>query len=212
MSEISQVWTTEPIRWPDRWRGPWELVLSWAIVKGRFECVGLALNPIGPGEPAAPLTARTLRRLKLGEFVDEERPNAKRAILRWIEDEEEPLWPETRPGLDPFTGMPVPDRPFFTDPKRVARRRRVVRRKRARSEFEAIEATEGTKGGRTKLTSEHLAQVAAVYADAYATGDPTQAVADRWHVTKSTAAKWLTRAREEGLLGAAIHGKTGGIP
>jgi transposase len=54
--------------------------------------------------------------------------------------------------------------------------------------------------------------VARVYINAlYYTGKPTKAVADEWMVAKSTAAKWVRKARDLKLLGETRRGKSGGI-
>jgi len=51
---------------------------------------------------------------------------------------------------------------------------------------------------------EHYEEVAAVYRAAFAAGKhPTKAVADHFGVSKSTAAKKVSRARELGLLAPA---------
>jgi hypothetical protein len=60
--------------------------------------------------------------------------------------------------------------------------------------------------------TEHYAAVARVYINAlYYTGKPTKAVADEWMVAKSTAAKWVRKARDLKLLGETRRGKSGGI-
>lgn len=60
---------------------------------------------------------------------------------------------------------------------------------------------------RTRITDNHLIAVANVYTDADdAGGAPTRAVADRFDVPHSTAAKWVGRARKQGLLPAAEGG------
>lgn len=60
------------------------------------------------------------------------------------------------------------------------------------------------------LTDTHLRQVADRYRAAYERGDPpTQTVADEMHVARSTAARWVARARERELLGPAMPGRAG---
>ena len=56
---------------------------------------------------------------------------------------------------------------------------------------------------------DHWTSVADVYRAAWVNGDPpTLAVADHWHVSKSTAAKWVAKARNEfHLLPATDKGK-----
>jgi hypothetical protein len=61
---------------------------------------------------------------------------------------------------------------------------------------------------------DHFAKVAAVYTTAHRAGKhPTKAVADHFHVARSTAAKWVARCRSPklGLLGDTVKRKAGGI-
>ncbi|MFJ7525195.1 hypothetical protein ACIQ1S_09730 [Streptomyces griseus] len=62
-------------------------------------------------------------------------------------------------------------------------------------------------GKRYRLTSEHLAQVAAIYREALKEGSgPTRAVANHFDIPHSTAAKWVGRARSQGHLRPTIKG------
>lgn len=62
---------------------------------------------------------------------------------------------------------------------------------------------------RHRLTQKHLEAVADVYTEALSEGEPpTRTVAERFDTTHSTAAKWVTRAREAGLLGATTPGRS----
>ena len=66
--------------------------------------------------------------------------------------------------------------------------------------------------GRPKVTDELLAEVAEVYRDANSHGSaPTQAVADYFQRPRSTAAKWVQRARAEGFLGPAVERRAGEV-
>jgi hypothetical protein len=63
------------------------------------------------------------------------------------------------------------------------------------------------------LNDEHLRQVTELYRAALERGDPpTQTVADEMHAARSTAARWVAKARERGLLGASVRGKAGERP
>lgn len=58
---------------------------------------------------------------------------------------------------------------------------------------------------RHRITEEHLAEVAGIYADADARGEPpTLTVAGHFGVAHSTAAKWVGKARDIGLLKPAL--------
>lgn len=55
---------------------------------------------------------------------------------------------------------------------------------------------------RNRITREHLEKVAEIYRQADADGaPPTRAVQDAFATTHSTAAKWVSQARKEGILG-----------
>lgn len=63
---------------------------------------------------------------------------------------------------------------------------------------------------RNRITGAHLAEVARVYREAHSAGHPpTQAVADHFHKSHSTAARWVGLARKTGQLGQA-DGSRGG--
>jgi hypothetical protein len=54
-------------------------------------------------------------------------------------------------------------------------------------------------------------EIAAVYSEAYRVGLPaTKAVADRWGVSRTAAAKWVARAREKRLLPTTTKGQPKG--
>jgi hypothetical protein len=63
---------------------------------------------------------------------------------------------------------------------------------------------------RRVVTAQHLAEVAGIYRAAVIRGEPpTVAVAERFTVSHSTAARWVGLARDAGTLGPA-HGKRPG--
>jgi hypothetical protein len=71
----------------------------------------------------------------------------------------------------------------------------------------SVEAIDGTargvakSGRRNRITDKHLDDVAAVYTAADEEGAaPTQAVADHFHISHSTAARWVGMARLRGKL------------
>jgi hypothetical protein len=60
------------------------------------------------------------------------------------------------------------------------------------------------------LSDEELDRVAKVYRAALDHGEPaTQAVADELHLARSTAARWVGKARARGILGPALRGRAG---
>jgi hypothetical protein len=49
-----------------------------------------------------------------------------------------------------------------------------------------------------------------VYRAAVENGDPpTQTIADVMHASRPTAARWVAKARERGMLGESLPGKAG---
>jgi hypothetical protein len=67
------------------------------------------------------------------------------------------------------------------------------------------------KPRKQRVTTSRLREVAEVYRVASTTkrGRPKQAVAEAFHVSSSTASRWIRTARERGLLGEAIPGRAG---
>ena len=64
---------------------------------------------------------------------------------------------------------------------------------------------------RNRVTSEHLAEVARVYREAWEAGEhPTMAVRDHFGVSHSTAARWVGQARQKGKLRPPAEGSRGG--
>jgi Family of unknown function (DUF6214) len=60
------------------------------------------------------------------------------------------------------------------------------------------------------ITDENLEQVAELYRAAVGRGDPpTQTVADAMGIPRSTAARWVAKARERKLLGPSLRGRGG---
>lgn len=58
-----------------------------------------------------------------------------------------------------------------------------------------------------------LEAVGRIYSEAYRRGEaPTAAVAERLSISRSTAAKWVMKAREVGILGPATPRRAGGVP
>jgi hypothetical protein len=172
------------------------VVLRYAEVDGRAECVGLEVGADFEASDARdppPLTSSALRRIKLAELIEE---GARRYRDQLRELAELPGFLNSEP--DP-------------EGERLARRTRTSARRRLPA------ATATTRRGRTgrpiERGPEHLAQVAKVYAHAYRAGQrPTEAVRQEWQVSKTTAAKWVARAREAGLLGPTTQRRAGGVP
>lgn len=204
------MWTE--IDWPDETRGPWRIEVGWEVLGGRWEAVALNVSPSGYA-PLAPLRAVDVRGLRLGEIVERSRPQLLDEV-----DREGALAsvPSTLQRLDRQTA----DNPWRSDAERAeAVERAATLEPAVREAAETLAALEGVKPPRAKpgrpalYGPEHWAEVAAIYRDAHIHGlRPTRAVAEKWHVERSTAAKWVARCRDEfGLLGKTEKRKAGGI-
>lgn len=72
------------------------------------------------------------------------------------------------------------------------------------------EESHAGRSGPKGYGAEHFAEVASIYRrEAMVSNRPTAAVAERFVVSKSAAAKWVARARTMGLLPSARKGKVG---
>ena len=159
-----------------------------------MECVGFLVEdirqhlaksglPDDPSEPAHVITAQLLRTLPIGRLTEEMR-REKAEAAGAIADT---LLEE---GQDEAYAHHLQER---------SRR------------FKA----EAAAGGRRPMYDrEHYCKVANVYYRAWRKGDPpTQAVADYFTVSYSTAARWVRECRkpQRGLLGPTRRGKAGGV-
>lgn len=151
-----------------------------AVEDGRPVCIDLGLErrPNGP-----PLNGGMLRRITLGDFVERavERAGHARAPgpVTFNFDGEQILMPSEATG-DGHVAMPISGL-THTKLHQAAKRK-----------------------PRGELTDETLQQVAETYRTALATRKaPTKAVMKRWFVSRSTASRWVKRAREAGFLGPA---------
>jgi hypothetical protein len=95
------------------------------------------------------------------------------------------------------------------DPKMTETYRRRAAKMRTQV---AATRTQARKRGRRPLYSrEHFERVAKIYGVAYETGAPTREVAEVMGVARSTANKWVARARQMGLLNPTEPRKAGGV-
>lgn len=75
-------------------------------------------------------------------------------------------------------------------------------RRRASRQLNAYESEFHRRGGRPPLPANHYVKVAQLYVEARTKGrPPTKAVALAMNASRSTAANWVARCRELGLLG-----------
>jgi hypothetical protein len=177
------------LRWPDPGVGPWHVGLTWSgTQKGRAELVGFELWSRPPGN----------ERLTPG-------PEAE-------------FWDEFNVGLpEPpkFGAKVLHDLPLISlvkDTRRQlietfeaeAARRRDAGEKPLDGFAEGLATTRQGRYG-----PEHFAAVADVYTEALAQGlDPYSEIRERLPASKSTIAKWVSRARHDfGLLPPTTRGR-----
>jgi hypothetical protein len=182
--------------WPDETRGPWFLKLHWDFIDNHWALTGLTIQScVWGAEPGdAPEVARGRHnsvRLTDVDTLGRPRELTSRDLrtlrLADIVEKEGDCWQRLLVETEGAMASP-------------ARGREVVRR-------------EGP--GRPPLyTEEHFAKVARAYSDAYKnrSRNPTQKVAKKFVVSRSTAAKWVARARELGFLDKTEKRVAGGVP
>ena len=79
--------------------------------------------------------------------------------------------------------------------------------------LEAAEKAAGERRvGRRGKDPSHYREVAEVYRAGFRFGNPTQAVAKHFTISRSTAATWVSRARALGFLDPTTKGRAGGVP
>lgn len=188
--------------WPDPTSGPWEVTIYWRAQHGVPTPVGVELKtwrgnwadtrlprPTDNVE-FPPVTGRLLRELPVGRLVET-------TLARWTQF----LHPEWDPTLNP---MEADLEGFMKLSPRMAE---LI----SESEPERQAVDGGRKHGRG-LGSTHYERVAQVYKEAVRLGQsPVQSVAEAFQVSKSNAAKYVARAREQGFLPQTTRGRVGPI-
>lgn len=171
--------------WPDRWKGPWCVSLYWLPIAGRFECVGFAVEL---DEKLAP-DIHLERRLITAQLI------RSIPVGRLIEETRQ------RTGRDAAS---LADGYESHGDAESARQERELA-----DQFKAV----GTQGGRPRMYPDaHYRDVARVYAVAWQSGSsPTKSVEELYHVSHSTAARWVHEARQRSFLGPTDKRKAGGI-
>ena len=153
------------------------------VENGRPVCEGLELKrqPAGP-----PVSGDALRRVPVAAYV----ARAVDEVGYWVV-------PADPPPTVTFDGEAVPLPSIPLDDENVAVPMGGIGRT---AEYRAVTRAPRRQG---RVTDEKLREVADVYRRANATGHPTKAVMEEWHVERATASRWVRRAREAGFLGAA---------
>lgn len=199
--------------WPTDGAPQVAVTVLFKVYGGRPEPVSVTVDLFRDANANPRITADLFRRLPMGALVDAARKDARRSTAAAV------------PGFDPST-MAVGEHIELLEqldprhpaapaeiPRSVADWERLIE-KAVVFHFLEKEETEPARRGRPPMYGpEHWRQVATVYAESYQSGSgtPTQEVADKFKVSKSTAAKWVHRCREMGLLNPTSKGKPGGI-
>lgn len=177
------------LQWPDATKGPWTITLWFGEVQGRMECVGFdvrAFRTLPDGRPAGYFDRdpEPLLASRLREIP------FRRLVNEHLEQFAEHLTDVSEQGGREALGVEKPLQALAHTPSR----------KRA--------------GRRPEYGPDHFRDVARIYSAAYTAGldSPTQTVADRFQVSKSTAAKWVAQARHQmGFLPPTSRGRAAGV-
>lgn len=175
--------------WPHPATGPYRIEIHLADIQGRIECVGLLIGHLADWPPdkvpynlleytPQPIPASLLRQIPLLDLIEESIEIQEGKFAHWA-------------ATDPAEWLKGhQDTPEW-----------------AAEAIASINAR-GDRRGRKGHPPQHFVEVAAVYRSAYRLREaPTQAVANHWSVSKSTAAKWVAKARDRGLLPETSRGK-----
>ena len=194
--EVSPLHYDSHSLWPDEKRGPWRLQLHWDFIDGRWAVTGLTIRscPDATGPADTPSEADSPSESE--HAVDSTLPIQPRELtsrelralhLSDLATRQESSWQrlliETSRAAVPSAGQESPAR------------------------------HEGP--GRPPLYDKgHFAEVARIYSDAYRNQprNPTMKVAKDFRVSRSTAAKWVAKARDLGFLDRTRKRVAGGIP
>ena len=181
-------------RWPDAKKGPNHIGIHFDVIDGEPLCVGVELwsrNPPPPDkrhrspflhqEDRAETIDTTLwRSIPIGRLLRESRARHE-AFAHRLAD------PTSRvaDGLAAVYPEGKPASSIRADGRRMLRHWQ----------------------GRRRYPPEHFAEVARVYQSSVEGGRPTLSVAETFGVEKSTAAKWVARARNLGYLEPTTKGR-----
>lgn len=166
--------------------GPFKAAVTWQLLEGRWEAVGLALS-FADESDVRPLHTVDLRKLRLPEIVKNGGVELRRQLAERSADLKLP-----------------PDEPLDRDQYR----QRLLEQREA----EKAETAAKPRGpGRPSTSRRELEEIAHIYGEAFfAHEPPTKAVAEGLGLTYSAAAKRIATCRKLGILGEAERGKAGG--
>lgn len=206
--------TVQAMKWPDPEAGPYQLKLYWQTGRGRKECIGVWFGSFDPDDPSwdpagevAPdetpprVTASMLRQVP----ITSARRRHERARLGTAsvvpmlaemaeisKDRSDRIDEHLRgQGLQPETAtLPQWGLAFL-----------------ATREAPTGASRSGRPGPPVRRDDAHFQDVATIYRAAVKSGEhPLVAVAELHQVKRKTAANWVYRARQKGLLGPTTPG------
>lgn len=168
-------------RWPDPETGPWVLEGRYLSVRGRYELVGLSLEPVD-GDSAQALTTTVLRDIHPSQLMAEHREEARRALAEYLGATAKPGW-----------------HTYETDEEAEHRQRLF--------HGSAVDPERKRPGRPPYWQGERLQTVATVYNEAVERQErPSKAVAERFHISRSLAKKLAARCRDLGWI-PPVRGK-----
>lgn len=182
-------WPVKPrvIRWPDPERGPYSLRLTSALIEGRPQLVGVEVWGGDPARYASTFASDPIP-------VPDSETSITSVAIRL------PLAKLLAGVLDHYRDVSalISKSPGASDRLRAS----------VQANEAIVNAVPVRRGRRPTYGVPHFARVARIYTDALASGRrPTAAVAAWGLVNKSTAAKWVARARALGLLPPTTRGR-----
>lgn len=189
----------EGLLWPDPVTGPWYLVAHWAEVAGYPECIGIE---VWRGSVPAPRENRSFLRLKGQELKGLRSGDLKGIPVATVLSE---LWQVQRKQEEQrrvrVEAVIAEAEAVEADTRQLALLHELGER------LPSVEKFQGPRR-RNRNDARHFEQVSIVYKHAVLNRQhPTQAVQEHFIVSHSTAAKWVNRARELGLLPPTTPGR-----
>lgn len=164
-----------------------------AIEDGRPVCTELRCERRPGGRP---LSGRVLRDIPLTTYVHDVVANF---AFRFTRSAEQGDGPELELDGKPAWRLDIALRPEPSPTSADRESARTMLRARLRQPRRGI-----------PISDDDLREIAALYRAAVLEGrPPTKTVSDAMHVSRPTASRWIARARERKMLGAALTGRAG---
>jgi hypothetical protein len=180
------------VSWRDRKGGTWEIETRAAFIGGRWELVGLSIQPL---DPARVLTSSVLSQLRLPEFFTAHQRAKYRELMAKHKGWEFRATPQNLAGTMTLGGRPVAAPGV----------------RRFRSLMADMPGTPRV-GRPREWTLERLDEVGRIYRKAWSAlprENPTAAVKEHFHLSSSGAGRAVKLARAGGFLPPTTPGKAG---